>query len=960
MANKKISELESRASLSLSDLMAVGDPSTGYLYKTTISDLKTLTGAGVVSFNGRFGTVNPAEGDYTLTQLGDVIITSPSNGQVLKYNGSNWVNATEVAEADTLDTVTGRGNTTANSITVGSVTAAGLSNLLGQIRTFATTGNTYIGASPVSATDAGYKVDINGTLRVQGRIVTGLGGIVNNCLYTYIGNHCGSSGFLGFGFVNTGDPGLGDSVFDIFQSPSAAATYPLFHFKHTAADSTGGSNALNIVAISTTVNQTSGSNGVVRGFYYNPTLTSINGSHFAFESTSGKIKVSDLSGSGSRMVVADANGVLSTQAIPSTSGFVTLDTTQTITALKTFTNVVTFNQNIVGGLIKLSQGVLLSKSANIGSDPGFLSLIATSSTGLNTINIADGDNTSFTQKLIIPNTGNYNYTFPSSSGTLALASDIPSLSNYVTLDGTQTITGAKTFSTLITAQHIKANYYGFPDSNGYSTGFESTSNNTIQVKIGSGLAINIASNNNATFYGNIIRNGGTSSQFLKADGSLDSSTYLTSASVSGVYLPLSGGTLTGALNGTTASFSGAVTATGAINGYAGLNGFAGATHNLLVDWSSESQITTLTATNLFFGTNAQRRMTILSSGNVGIATASPDRALTVNGQIGLNNDLVSTKGGTTFRLGYEAFSATGGVNMFTESSIPLVFGTNSGEKMRLTPGGNLALGTTSPVGSFQFHINRAGNTGMFISNTTGNSGGYLFAGGLDGLEIQSVDSANSAAKRLLLQPYGGNVGIGMTNPVYRLDVLASGGTNQPAQFASSTTNLYTAYRASSIDVGYIGNGVGIATGGSATDFGFNASNNMIFTTTGAVERMRITSGGNVLIGNTTGAAKFGVYGANPANTYMLIDNAGSGINYYAANSFHEWQTAGATRMTLTSGGNLELNTGSIKTGEPDTGYGRAAIKIGARNTGQAFSSAGHLPVSIDGTIYYINVYSSLP
>jgi hypothetical protein len=94
MANKKINELDSRASLSLSDLMAVGDPSTGYLYKTTISDLKTLTGAGVVSFNGRFGSVVPAEGDYSLTQLSDVIITSVSNNQVLRYNGSNWVNAT--------------------------------------------------------------------------------------------------------------------------------------------------------------------------------------------------------------------------------------------------------------------------------------------------------------------------------------------------------------------------------------------------------------------------------------------------------------------------------------------------------------------------------------------------------------------------------------------------------------------------------------------------------------------------------------------------------------------------------------------------------------------------------------------------------------------------------------------------------------------------------------------------
>jgi hypothetical protein len=60
------------------------------------------------------------------------------------------------------------------------------------------------------------------------------------------------------------------------------------------------------------------------------------------------------------------------------------------------------------------------------------------------------------------------------------------------------------------------------------------------------------------FTGNIrggafIRTGGTSSQFLKADGSVDSSTYLTTGSAASTYLPLVGGTLTGTLEmGTTA------------------------------------------------------------------------------------------------------------------------------------------------------------------------------------------------------------------------------------------------------------------------------------------------------------------------------------------------------------------------------------------------------------------------
>jgi hypothetical protein len=49
----------------------------------------------VTSVFGRTGAIVSTEGDYTLTQLGDVTLTSPTNGQVLKYNGTTWVNNTD-------------------------------------------------------------------------------------------------------------------------------------------------------------------------------------------------------------------------------------------------------------------------------------------------------------------------------------------------------------------------------------------------------------------------------------------------------------------------------------------------------------------------------------------------------------------------------------------------------------------------------------------------------------------------------------------------------------------------------------------------------------------------------------------------------------------------------------------------------------------------------------------------
>ena len=51
--------------------------------------------APVTSVFGRTGAVVATEGDYNLGQLGDVTITSPSTNQVLKYNGSAWVNGTD-------------------------------------------------------------------------------------------------------------------------------------------------------------------------------------------------------------------------------------------------------------------------------------------------------------------------------------------------------------------------------------------------------------------------------------------------------------------------------------------------------------------------------------------------------------------------------------------------------------------------------------------------------------------------------------------------------------------------------------------------------------------------------------------------------------------------------------------------------------------------------------------------
>jgi hypothetical protein len=798
-----------------------------------------LTGAGVVSFNGRFGTVNPAEGDYTLTQLGDVIITSPSNGQVLKYNGSNWVNASDVTEADTLDTVTTRGNTTANSITVGSVTAAGLSNLLGQIRTFATTGNTYIGANPGSATDAGFKLDVNGTTRLNGNttvtgVLTGSDTIRStNGTVTVSLSYGSTAGIIGTtsnhsleirtnntyrvgvstaGVVNIANLiGTGsrmvvaDSAGNLSTQaiPDLSGYLPLSGGTLTggligttgsfASSGSGDTFAINHSSGSgIALNITKGGNG--EGLYINKTGGS--GNAATIIGTLNATTLVKSGGTSSQFLKAD--GSVDSNTYATDSSVVHISGTETITGAKTFSNVTTFNQNIVGGIIKLSQGVLLSKSAAVGTDAGFLSLIATSATGLNYINIADGDAPSNTQRFAIPNTGTYTYTFPAASGTVALASDIPSLTNYVTLDGTQTITGLKTFSGLLTANgNIKATYYGFADSNGYSTGFESQSNNTIQVKIGSGLAINIASNNNTTFYGNIIRNGGTSSQFLKADGSLDSSTYATTSSLSS-YLPLSGGTLTGGLNGTTASFSGYVTATGLFAYY-------------LLGRSSDNY-----GAFWFGSNNGATRYGYIQSGsdNGGQVVLNGDGG----GSITLDNRGMNVTGAATF-----SSSVTAGTQFIGNNSI-------TDPTAGITTGTVFALNGASSNNTFGIGVAavRNGNYDIWFQTGSINGGGYRFYKGTS--EIVTITSA-------------GELLVGTTSRVTGLSgftQLEVSGSEGGITINSNTTTTDKFSRLMFTKGGATGNEGLIR---------YNVNDYHMAFFTNAAERMRITSDGKVNIDN---------------------------------------------------------------------------------------------------------------
>lgn len=123
------------------------------------------------------------------------------------------------------------------------------------------------------------------------------------------------------GVIQQGDTRAGVTFTSAMTSATASGTSNLFQVRLTPSlgTSVGTINAYGI-SVQPTINTTGGTT-VLRGYYYNPAITGSTGlTNIAFESTSGIVKISTLSGSGSRMVIADSAGVLSTQAIPSATG----------------------------------------------------------------------------------------------------------------------------------------------------------------------------------------------------------------------------------------------------------------------------------------------------------------------------------------------------------------------------------------------------------------------------------------------------------------------------------------------------------------------------------------------------------------------------------------------------------------------------------------------------------------
>jgi hypothetical protein len=461
---------------------------------------------------------------------------------------------------------------------------------------------------------------------------------------------------------------------------------------------------------------------------------------------------------------------------------------------------------------------------------------------------------------------------------------------------------------------------------------------TINHSSGSGIALNITKGGNgeglyinktsgtgnaATIIGTLnattlVKSGGTSSQFLKADGSVDSSTYATTTALAG-YLPLTGGTLTGALSGTSATFSSRVTA-----------------DNIYINATTAPALGSPKLFVKMASSNSYEGILLASSSNNNVI------AIAHTGSIGLITTNYGTSGANT----------------------PLAFGTNGAEQMQISTTGSVGIGTTPPTTSTFPHLFSGRNfvtfsgssNDVYIGSNFYYNGGFLARYSEPSIMINSSNgdiifgnsasgtagAALSVTEKMRITS-GGRVGIGQTAPGIALSVA---GQSEAWQF-----------------------GVTTATGTSGALIGSPSANVLAFGDWSGTERMRIDSSGGVLFRGSTTASN-GVYLSNDSSLFKMYagDSTSStkGFAFYVTNGSTQPEamrihsggdiTFGSSLATSTrnmywvaSSNEFQLNGG---TGSNTIGSAGAAIRIGDNTTGARRFWAMQLDGSNQFATYY--------
>ena len=328
--------------------------------------------------------------------------------------------------------------------------------------------------------------------------------------------------------------------------------------------------------------------------------------------------------------------------------------------------------------------------------------------------------------------------------------------------------------------------------------------------------------------------------------------------------------------------------TGAIQAVSSLNTGLGNNNSL---W-----IRTIGAYPITLGTNSTVQMTLDSSGNLGIGATSPAKKLDV--YLGTTGTVGQYLRNTTINL-LSQIDGTTSAQFGTETSHPLVFLTANTERARIDSSGNLGIGTTSP--SFRLHavssaavvsrIGSSGGSGAFINFIdSGASPSVAPSVGAIGNSLVFMGDGSTAERARI--DSSGNVGIGTSSPVSRLEIKNT--TDNTALTVTSS------YEASLQLVNGGGSEVSVINAGGSNNLSLRTAN---------TERARIDSSGNfnATSSNATGSHKLSKGSATAR--FQLQVGESYPVNFYEGSAYGFSATATVIEVSKNNATSRSINAG---------------------------------------------------
>ena len=204
------------------------------------------------------------------------------------------------------------------------------------------------------------------------------------------------------------------------------------------------------------------------------------------------------------------------------------------------------------------------------------------------------------------------------------------------------------------------------------------------------------------------------------------------------------------------------------------------------------------------------RMTIDTAGNVGIGTTGPNYPLVVNGISAANRFYVPNATATTawvLQARNSANTADSGLYFENGDAQLLLRDDSNNLNVRINAdtnsyinGGNLGIGTTTPdakLTSFRnvssYAVSRGDvstRAGLSVKSSSTYDSKLNFATGLNSQQyIQGLNNAATTGRPIVLNPYGGYVGINTANlPTQQLDIIS--GTNNGIRISATDNQTW--------------------------------------------------------------------------------------------------------------------------------------------------------------------------